>query len=154
MWNLILLITDYLLTCVQALWLLPTILGETTISRTLLLCLVSVMMGIHFVFYVTSMILHARKYYDSIFATFYTPYYLACLIVGVVEVFFVSFFYSSSSDVDPLDSTTYSDPINFTSILIYHNIVSILLGAWISKTFAFSAALTQALSSPSKHRTH
>ena len=67
----------------------------------------------------------------------------------------MSFFYNSSSDVDPLDATTYSDPVNFTSILIYHNIICILLGAWISKTFAFSAALTRALSAPrSKGRTH
>lgn len=148
-WNVVLLVLAYGCSTVVGLWLVPSILDEGLISRTLLLVLVSVLMGVHFLFYVGSMVVHGRWVsVNTAFSAFYSFYYLGSLITGVLEVFLVAFFFRASADVDNLDESTILDPVNFTSLLVYQRIITILFGVWITRTFAFANAISNAVHEP------
>lgn len=144
--NISLLVVAYGFASVVGLWLSPSLLDESTIDRTLLLIFVCLLLGVNFLFYIGSMIVHARLVaITSVFTSFYSPYYLGSVLVGVLEVFLVSFFYRASRDIDILDSSTFSDPTNFRSIIVYRDITCILLSAWIIRTFTFAYSLSNAI---------
>ena len=146
--NIGLIIFSFVISTVYGLWLISGILDQSYISRTLIMVFVSVLLVINIVLYITSTLVYVRfinvKY--GMLTAFHSTYYLTCITLGIIEVFIIAFFFLASRDIDTVDSSTFVDPDNFTSILVYRDIITLLIAFWAIRLQGFINSLIQAIS--------
>lgn len=135
----VLLSLSFILSVVANLWLVPTLLDESYITRTLLVVFSSVLLAADIAIFIACIIVQSNRI--KIFTQPYIPYFLYSVVYGVLMAFFAGFFWKTSSDVDILDTSTFADPVNYRLIFIYRNIITVGFCGWLTKMSLFLSAV-------------
>lgn len=121
-----------------AVWVLPSVLDESYISRETYVSLCSVSLGLALLSAVGSMIVQSHFVSTrNVLVERYMVYYLTSIVLGMVEVLLVSVFMRQTRNVDTLNTSTFTHTDNFKSIFVYRDLFLVTLAFWAVRLLAY-----------------